>query len=149
MQKFISIVLSSGPKRDLATDASLLLIRLVFGLSMAFAHGLGKVPPSDGFVGLVHELGFPAARFFAWAAGLAEFLGGILIAMGFLTRVSGFFLLQTMLVAVFIMHADDPFRKMEMGLLYAVISFVLMGTGAGRFSLDRKLGGETQLAGNS
>ena len=82
---------------------------------MAFAHGIGKVPPSDGFIGFVGKLGFPAPDFFAWAAGLSELVGGIFIALGLMTRVSGFFLLQTMLVAVFLAHGDDPFGKMEKG----------------------------------
>ena len=139
MLKFARKILCAGPDRDVWSDASLLATRLVFGLSMAFAHGQGKVPPSDGFIGLVESLGFPAPAFFAWAAGLSEYIGGIFIALGLLTRVSGFFLLQTMLVAVFVMHADDPFKKMEMGLLYATVSLTLMATGAGRFSLDRLL----------
>ena len=135
--KMLRKILCAGPQRDILTDASLLIMRLVFGLSMAFAHGQGKVPPSDGFVGLVERLGFAAPEFFAWAAGLSEYVGGILIALGLMTRVSGFFLLQTMLVAVFVMHIDDPFKKMEMGLLYATFSLMLVATGAGRFSLDR------------
>ena len=137
MMKMVRKVLCAGPERDLWTDASLLVTRLMFGLSMAFAHGQGKVPPSDGFIGAVEGMGFPMPAFFAWAAGLAEYIGGIFIALGLLTRVSGFFLLQTMLVAVFVMHADDPFKKMEMGLLYATVSLTLMATGAGKFSLDR------------
>ena len=139
MKTYLLKLIDTGPDRDLLTDSALLIVRLVFGLSMAFAHGLGKVPPSDGFIGFVGSLGFPAPGFFAWAAGLAEFVGGIFIAAGLLTRVSGFFLLQTMLVAVFMAHGDDPFGKMEMGLLYATVSLALMGTGAGRLSLDRLL----------
>ncbi|MEC9466093.1 MAG: DoxX family protein [Myxococcota bacterium] len=139
MTTYLLKLIDAGPDRDLLTDSALLIVRLVFGLSMAFAHGLGKVPPSDGFIGFVGSLGFPAPVFFAWAAGLAEFVGGIFIAAGLLTRVSGFFLLQTMLVAVFMAHGDDPFGKMEMGILYATVSLALMGTGAGRLSLDRLL----------
>ena len=139
MMKIVRKILCAGPDRDLWTDASLVLTRVVFGLSMAFAHGMGKVPPSEGFTGFVGKLGFPAPELFAWAAGLSEFVGGILIALGLLTRVSGFFLLQTMLVAVFLAHGDDPFKKMEMGLLYATVSLTLIATGAGRFSLDRLL----------
>ena len=47
--------------------------------------------------------------------------------------------LQTMLVAVFLAHGDDPFGKMEKGLLFATFSLMLMGTGAGRFSVDKLL----------
>ncbi len=139
MPKLVHRIVDPGPPRDPLTDGALLLVRIVFGLSMAFAHGVGKVPPSEGFTGYVGSLGFPLPGFFAWAAGLAEFVGGIFIALGLLTRVSGFFLLQTMLVAVFVAHIDDPFKKMEMGLLYATVALALSATGAGRFSVDRWL----------
>ena len=35
-------IIGAGPQRDLLTDASLLLMRLVFGLSMALAHAGAK-----------------------------------------------------------------------------------------------------------
>ena len=59
MMKYVRKILCSGPERDLLTDLSFLLMRLVFGLSMAIAHGIGKVPPTDGFIGFVGKLGFP------------------------------------------------------------------------------------------
>ena len=139
MTKIVHRMIDPGPLRDPLTDSALLLLRIGFGLSMAFAHGVGKIPPSEGFTGYVGSLGFPQPSFFAWAAGLAEFVGGIFIALGLLTRVSGFFLLQTMLVAVFVAHGDDPYKKMEMGLLYAMVALALTATGAGRFSVDRFL----------
>ena len=57
MIKIVRKILCAGPERDLLTDASLLLTRLVFGLSMALAHGQRKVPPSEGFVGAVEGMG--------------------------------------------------------------------------------------------
>ena len=42
MLKFARKILCAGPDRDVWSDASLLATRLVFGLSMAFAHGQGK-----------------------------------------------------------------------------------------------------------
>jgi putative oxidoreductase len=41
-----------------------------------------------------------------------------------------------MLVAAFIIHADDPFRKQEFALLYAVPYLTLILTGGGKFSID-------------
>ncbi len=41
-----------------------------------------------------------------------------------------------MLVAAFIIHGDDPFKKQEFALLYAVPCVALMLTGPGRLSLD-------------
>ncbi len=117
-------------------DVGLLILRVGFGCIMAFSHGLGKVPPPDGFVGGVASLGFPAPGLFAWAAGLAEFVGGLLLALGLWTRPAATFLLTTMLVAVFIRHGADPFARQELGLLYGLFSLCVMLTGSGRFGLD-------------
>jgi putative oxidoreductase len=45
-----------------------------------------------------------------------------------------------MVVAAFIIHGDDPFAKKEFALLYAIPFLTLVFTGAGKFSLDAKLG---------
>lgn len=126
-----------------AHDVTLFIGRGVFGLSMSFGHGINKVPPSEKFIASIGELGFPFPFFFAWAAGLAEFLGGLLIALGLTTRASSFFLVITMFVAVFLRHADDPFASKEKSLMYLVVFVWFMLVGAGRFSVDRLLGNRT------
>ena len=117
-------------------DAGLLALRLFAGLSMAFAHGLGKLPISEGFAGGVAEMGFPAPGLFAWAAALAEFAGGLLLAFGLVTRPAGLSLLITMAVAAFVRHGGDPFAKRELALLYGAVALLFMLVGAGRFSVD-------------
>lgn len=117
-------------------DLGLLLFRLFVGLTMAFAHGLGKLPPSEQLIGGVSSMGFPAPIVFAWAAALAEFVGGVLIAGGLFTRYAALFLAFTMGVAAFVAHAADPFKAKEMALLYLASAVLLLFTGAGRFSLD-------------
>ena len=120
-------------------DWALLFSRIFFGLSMAFAHGMKKLPPSDKFTNYIGELGFPFPELFAWQAGLAECIGGLLIAIGLATRLSAFTLICTMFIAVFLAHADDPFKKMELGLCYLFASSLFLTLGGGRFSLDHLL----------
>jgi putative oxidoreductase len=117
-------------------NVGLLILRLFAGLTMAFAHGLGKLPPSEGMVGAVAKLGFPLAGFFAWAAALGEFGGGLLIALGLLTRPGAFLMGFTMFVAAFMQHGADPFQKKELALLYLAISVMFLLVGAGKFSVD-------------
>ncbi|NRA46785.1 MAG: DoxX family protein [Oligoflexales bacterium] len=64
------------------SNAGLLITRLGVGLMMGFAHGLGKLPPSEGFIKAVGALGFPLPTFFTFAAGLSEFLGAVFVAIG-------------------------------------------------------------------
>lgn len=118
-------------------DAGLLVLRLFAGLTLAFAHGLGKLPPSEGFVESVSGLGFPAPEIFAWAAGLAEFAGGLLLALGLFTRPAAVAIAFTMAVAAFGRHGDDPFSSKEKALLFLAIAVAFLLAGSGRYGLDR------------
>ncbi len=113
------------------------LLRIYTGLSMAFGHGVGKVPPSARFAEGIADLGFPAPQFFSWAAGLSELGGGLLIALGLMTRPASFFLGVTMFVAAFIRHGTDPFMQKEKALLFLSITVFLILVGAGKYSIDR------------
>jgi len=134
----------------LTTDLGLTLLRVAAGLMMAIGHGLNKLPPPEGFVGLIGNLGFPAPVAFAWMAGLAEGVGGLLLALGLLTRWCALSVLGSMLVAIFLAHGNDPLFAVggpskELAVLYAWMMLLFMITGAGRFSLDSLLRG--RLAG--
>ena len=92
-------------------NIGLLILRAFTGLSLAFAHGIGKIPPSERFIEGVSKLGFPLPALFAWAAGSSELLGGVFLAAGFMTRPAAFFVAFTMGVAAFIRHASDPYSN--------------------------------------
>ena len=130
-----SLLFGSGDTSRLV-DVGLLVVRVGFGLGLAFAHGLGKIPPSDGFVGATAALGFPAPTLFAWAAALSEFVGGLLLAVGLLTRPAGAFIAVTLGVAAFVQHAGDPFGDRELALGYFVVGVAFAVMGAGRYAVD-------------
>lgn len=127
-----------GGESGLSTvaNAGLALLRIFAGVSLAAAHGLGKLPPSEQFIGGVTGLGFPAPVLFAWAASLAEFLGGAFLALGLFTRISSFFVACVMLTAAFGTHISDPFQKKELALLYLFIALCFLLKGAGDWSID-------------
>jgi len=137
-------LLFSGTENTVTTDLSLTLLRVFIGLSMAFAHGIKKTPPSEGFIEHTGDLGFPLPILFAWSAGLAEFAGGILLAFGLFTRPAAFFVAITMFVAGFVNHAGDPYGNAEKAFMYFAIAVVYLVLGSGSYSLDnlfrRKLG---------
>lgn len=114
----------------------LLILRVYAGLVLASQHGIGKIPPPEKFIHGVGELGFPLPGFFAWAAGCSEFFGGILLAVGLFTRPAAFFILITMLTAVFGRHAADPFNVKELALTYAFIALCFIFSGSGRYGID-------------
>lgn len=127
---------SMSPTSVRMRDVGLLLLRVFAGLALALAHGWGKLPPSERFMAGVAEMGFPFAPVFAWAAGLSETVGGLLIALGLLTRPAAALVLVTMVVAAFVRQAGDPFLERELALLYGFVAMQFLLSGPGRLSLD-------------
>lgn len=126
----------SGPSST-GSELGLLGLRVFAGLALALAHGVNKIPPSSGFIDGVSDLGFPAPLVFAWAAAIAEMVGGLFLAAGFLTRISAFLILTTMLVAAFGVHASDGFEVQEKALLYAASTLPFLIAGCGRVGVDQ------------
>lgn len=69
----------------------------------------------------------------------AEFFGSILLIIGLGSRLVLLSLLFTMLVVLFVVHANDPFDKKEHALLFIIPYLTLLFTGPGRFSFDKFL----------
>jgi putative oxidoreductase len=119
----------------------LLILRVVAGLSLSLAHGMGKLPVSDKFIEGVGRMGFPVPVVFAWAAALAESVGGLLLALGWFTRPAAAMIVATMTTAVVLRHAGDPFGNRELPLLFGTIALMFLLVGAGRYSIDERTRG--------
>jgi len=119
--------------KELLPDLGLLWLRVLVGSGIAY-HGYGKVFGGriDKFAEGIASMGFPAPEFFAWAASLSEFAGGICLVLGLFTRAAALFVFITMFVAAFIRHGADPFSKKELALAYWTTSGALMLLGAGK-----------------
>ncbi|RZJ24461.1 MAG: DoxX family protein, partial [Flavobacterium sp.] len=87
--------------------------------------------------------GIPAV--FLALAAVAEFVGGIALIIGFLTRLAALGIACTMIVAIgfHIIVMGDPFinqtggSSYQVAALYLLLSLLLILTGPGRFSADR------------
>ena len=118
------------------TDISLLLIRLAAGGFM-LSHGFGKL---QKLVNGNFEFGDPIGVGPEISLGLtvfAEILCAFLILVGLFSRLAAIPLIITMLVAVFMVHADYDFGKKELGLFYLINYLVIFLSGAGKYSLDK------------
>jgi putative oxidoreductase len=130
-------------------DVGLLVLRLVLGATFV-AHGAQKLFGSFGGPGLkgtaasFEQLGIRPGRPMALLASLAEFVGGILVAVGFLTPLAAVALTAVMVVAVLTVHLKNGFFAQnggyEFNLALAGMALTLLLAGAGALSLDGVLG---------
>jgi putative oxidoreductase len=119
-------------------DVALLVLRVWFGGVLAMGHGLGKIKNLGGFIDSVADMGFPLPIVMGPFAALSEFVGGLCLALGVMTRVAGAAVVGTMVGAAFVVHAADPFMKKEFALAYGCAALVLVIAGPGRYSVDQR-----------
>jgi putative oxidoreductase len=113
------------------------------------AHGAQKLfgwfggPGIEGFGGTLGNLNIRPAAFWAWVAALAEFLGGLALAVGFLTPLACLAIVGSMLVAIAAVHVDKGFWNTQGGIEYPLLilasAVALALTGPGEYSIDRWL----------
>ncbi|WP_227377696.1 DoxX family protein [Haladaptatus halobius] len=116
------------------------VFRVLVGLLFA-QHGAQKL---FGFFGGVDGSGNTASLFSMYgAAGVIEFFGGLLIAIGVLTRLVAFLTTGEMVAAQFIAHIPEELIPIqnggEPGLLYVAAFLVLIVYGNGRYSLEHQV----------
>jgi len=116
------------------------------------AHGAQKVlgsfngPGFNTYISGATPFGFMRPTWF-WlaAAALSELVGGILIAIGFLTRIGAFFIACVMLTAIVGVHWGGGFfaanRGYEYPLSLLAMALGLLIAGGGQASVDRALTG--------
>ena len=105
------------------------LVFLMHGGQKLFVFGVAGVA---GFFG---NLGIPAPMAAAVVVSLVEFLGGIALVLGFLTRWAALLLAIDMLVAVLLVHIWRGFflpdgAEFVLTLLGATLTLLLVGPGS-------------------
>lgn len=114
------------------------LLRVIIGFTFA-CHGAQKLFGLFGGLG-GHGARAALASLFG-AAGIIEFVGGLLIILGLFTRPVAFILCGEMAVAYFRTHNPRgpwPIQNGgELAVLYCFIFLYLLAAGAGPISMDR------------
>ncbi|MCL6616530.1 MAG: DoxX family protein [Anoxybacillus ayderensis] len=123
----------------------ILLIRLAVGLTFV-GHGAQKLFGWFGGYGLkgtggwLESIGLKPGMTMALIAGLAEFVGGLLFALGLFTPFAALLIAATMFIAIVKVHAPNGFWITQNGFEYNLILIVVViGValiGAGDYSLD-------------
>ncbi len=126
-------------KKQKLIDTGLLVLRIGIASLMLFGHGFEKlVNFSEKAVNFPDPLGVGSVTSLTLTV-FAEFFCSIAIMFGFFTRYAAIPLIIMMLVAIFIIHGDDPWSKKELAALYIVPYVTLLFSGSGRYSVDFKL----------
>lgn len=127
---------------------STLPLRLIAGVLFA-AHGAQKLFAWFGGYGLegtgqwMESIGLAPGYLMALMAGSAEFFGGLLLIVGFLTRPTSLVLAVTMVVAIVTVHIDNGLfmnnNGYEFALALLAITVALFIQGSGKHSIDEKV----------
>lgn len=140
-----------NPGTTLTADTlSWTLVRAATGLILML-HGAQKLFGWFGGGGLTgtaqffeQSLGLYPGLLFAGVAGLTEFFGGLFLAIGLLTRLSGLAVVALMGYAAFFVHLGNGFfwtaGGYEYPLLWGLVALAFVIRGGGQLSVDRAIG---------
>ncbi|RSD28474.1 DoxX family protein [Mesobacillus subterraneus] len=126
-------------------DLGLLIIRLVIGI-LFIGHGAQKLFGWFGGYGLkgtggwFESIGMKPGVTMALFAGLAELIGGILLAAGLLTPLAALMIAGTMLMAIVKVHAPNGLwstaNGYEYNLTLIAVTVGLALIGPGKYAID-------------
>lgn len=137
-----------------ATDAALLLNRLVLGVFFAISgfHKLFVRSRHAEFRKTIAKAGVPLIGVMEWFVPAVEFLGGLAVAIGLLSPLAALGLLAVSAVAVLTTGGDKlPKEPLDAAdtfdsvlylpeVLYIAMAALVVLAGPGAYSLDAKLG---------
>lgn len=129
-------------KINLQKDIGLLILRLGVGIPFIYLHGWPKIiGGAERWIGLGERFGMVTGIefipiFWGFMAAFSEFIGGILLTVGWLTRTACFFLLFTMLIATLwhVIDGSGYSHSLKMIAVFAGLFFI----GPGKYSLDNR-----------
>ena len=116
-------------------DAAQMGMRMAIGV-IFIVHGFGKFG-NPGFGGWISSMGIPAEMQIPIA--LAEFIPGILLVIGVLTRISASLISIVMLGAIFLVKGATSLtgeHGYELDLILLAVCLVVIVAGPGRVSLS-------------
>jgi len=137
---------------DGTAQASVILVRLLVGW-VFFSEGVQKfLFPAALGVGRFAKIGIPAPHFFAPFVGVVEIVCGLLVIVGFLTRLAAIPLVIDISVAIATtkipMLANAGFwatmHEARTDLCMLLGSLFLIAVGSGRLSLDTTVHGSNE-----
>lgn len=120
-------------------DAAVLLVRWLVGAFLVWGvwDNIVSSERMAEFAAFMAQFGFPAPAFLALVSVYAQFVCGILLILGLLTRWAGLFMAFNFIVGFVMVHGADDFRAQFPALILIVVSLQLAAGGGGRYAIDR------------
>ena len=120
------------------TDAALLVLRLFTGFVLIYGtqDNVFDHERMLEFRNFVAKNGFPAPVFSAYLSAYAQFIGGILMALGLVTRCAALVMVINFVVALAMVHRGLPFSANISPLAMLFNAVCLLVAGAGAYSVD-------------
>jgi putative oxidoreductase len=125
---------------------AVLMLRLLLGFVFVM-HGSQKLLGGGGiagFAGMLNKMGIEPHVPLAWVVAITEFVGGICVFLGFLTRFWAAGLAIDMGVALFKVHLANGFfiskNGFELVLTLGILALAVVFMGPGAPSVDRATG---------
>ncbi|MFC4721656.1 DoxX family protein [Geojedonia litorea] len=116
-------------------NLALLLLRLGFGGFM-LTHGIPKISKLfESPIKFTDPIGIGDTASLILAL-IGEVVAPILIIIGFKTKLAAIPAAITMIVAAFVIHAEDNLRTKERAILFLIAFIVIFLAGAGKYSVD-------------
>ena len=131
----MDVELSTSRLHDVAHMGMRATVGVIF-----IVHGFGKFG-NPGFGGWISSMGIPAEMQIPIA--LAEFVPGILLLIGVLTRISGAILSIVMLGAIFLVKGASSLTGdggYELDLILLAVNLVIIVSGPGKVSISHLIG---------
>ncbi len=125
-----------------SADLASLVLRLGLGV-LFILHGWPKIKNPKKTAAWVTSTGWTWAAGFAYAFTFLEFLGGLALVLGFLTRIVALLFVLQMIATTIFSRAKLNKKLMggwELDMLYLAGALALVFLGAGVWSLDALLG---------
>jgi putative oxidoreductase len=141
IDRAISSRLITLPRLADGADAALLATRLLTGAFLIHGVWDNIVSPDRmaEFVGFLDTFGFPAPALMAPLSVYAQFLIGLALIPGFLTRWAGLLLMVNFIVAWLMVHSTDSLRAAYPALVLIGFGGLFATVGAGRYAIDSLL----------
>lgn len=122
-------------KKTSKHDFANILLRFVLGGLMLY-HGMVKIISFNDISPYFPSLFGIGNKVELILVILSECICGLLVIIGFKTKIASIPLFTTMFVAYFIVHTRDPFQEKELAFIFMLLSIITFVSGSGKLSID-------------